>query len=331
MEVLFSLVPVLLFLYCLYLMDSFKLVVKSLLILSLAGGMAAAGLAWVLNSYAILHLEVSFDFFSRYLAPALEELVKALVILALVSAKRIGFAIDAAVYGFAAGTGFALIENITYLISLDDSTGMAIWILRGFGTALMHGGATAILAVILLNGIHRDQHPLLALIFGLLTVIVIHSLHNHFFLNPFLQTLVIFIVLPVLFILVFKQGTVRLRNWLEIEFSNEIELLSMINQGRFTNTKAGSYLISLKNFFPAETILDLYCYISLYLELSINAKRNMMLKECGFPIPEDSGLSGKLTELKSLRKQIGKTGELALQPLIRMKYKELWKINQLKK
>ena len=59
---------------------------------------------------------------------------------------RIGFLVDAAIYGFAVGAGFALAENLYYL-HLAAEAGMGTWIVRGFGTALMHGGTTALFAV----------------------------------------------------------------------------------------------------------------------------------------------------------------------------------------
>jgi len=54
-----------------------------------------------------------------------------------------------------------------------------------------------------------------------------------------------------------------------------------------------------------------------------------MLKENEFPIIIESDLPAKLNELAHLRKQIGKVGEMALKPLIRMDYRNLWKLNQL--
>ena len=47
--------------------------------------------------------------------------------------------IDAAIYGFAVGAGFAFIENIYYLHSLEHHK-IVVWIIRGLGTAVMHGG-----------------------------------------------------------------------------------------------------------------------------------------------------------------------------------------------
>lgn len=207
---------------------------------------------------------------------------------------------------------------------------MLIWIIRGLGTALMHGGCTSLFAMIVVAAKNRDQSEWASIVVAFLTAYIIHSGFNHFYINPILQTLGITIIFPLVFILIFKQHESKLQTWLEIEFNSEIELLNMINKGELRSTKAGVYLGSLKGRFAGETIIDMYCYLSLYLELSIKAKRNVMLKESGFPAIIEDDIETKLRELEQVRKQIGKVGELALSPLIRMNYRDLWKLNSLK-
>lgn len=236
--------------------------------------------------------------------------------------------IDAAIYGFAAGTGFALAENIFYIYTNNDPN-LLIWIIRGLGTSIMHGGCTALFALIVVGAKNRDSSLILNFMAAIGLAYLIHSMFNHFYVSPIIQTAGIVVVLPLVFILIFNLNEKQLQNWLEIEFANEVKLLNMINKGHFRNTKAGEYLTSLKSKFKGEVILDMYCFISLYLELSIKAKRNIMLKESGFPPMIEPDINDKLSELKQLRKQIGKVGELTLAPLIRMNYRDLWKLKTL--
>lgn len=330
MEFFFSLFPVLLFLACLFLLDSFKLVSHKFLLLSILWGIMSAGLAFLLNTSLADSLSIDFTTVTRYIAPITEEVLKALLIFILIGFRRIGFAIDAAIYGFAIGAGFALTENIVYIVQLGPDAGLFVWILRGFGTAVMHGGCTALLAMIMMLGIQRDKPAWLSSLPGLALALVVHSGFNHFAINPFLQTALIIIVLPSVFVMVFNQSNNMLQNWLEIEFSNEVDMLRMIRQGKFKSTRAGKYLASIKHHYAPEIIVDMYWYISLYLELSIKAKKNMMLRENGLPVLPEAGIREKLLELQQLRKLIGKTGEMSLRPLIRINHRELWKMNQLK-
>lgn len=329
MAIFFSILPVLLFLIFLFLLDSFKLVINKLLFFSLLWGICSAGIAYLFNKYMLEVGEIKFEVLSRYIAPASEELIKSLYIFLLIYRKRAGFMIDAAIYGFAIGAGFALVENVYYFQNAISSN-LLVLIIRGFGTALMHGGCTALIAIILISGRQRESYYLLHSFFAVASAYIIHSAFNHFYINPVLQTIGIIILLPVIFIFIFRHNEKQLHNWLEIEFSGEVELLQMINRGKLSVTRAGDYLSSLKKRFSGETIFDMYCYIQLYLELSIKAKRNLMLKESGFPPIPEPDIQGKLLELAALRKQIGKVGEITLAPLIRMNYRDLWKLNLLR-
>ena len=327
MEIVFSVFPVVLFLLFLFLMDSFKLVSVNRVISSFIWGIICAFVAYLINSFAVDTFSNSMQVHSKYIAPLLEELIKTGFVLYLVSAKRVGFTIDAAIYGFATGAGFSMIENAYYLYTLPDASSL-VWIIRGFGTSLMHGGCTAIFAVILIGGKIKERKSILSFLIALASVTLLHSFFNHFYISPIIQTLGIIILLPLFFIIVFRYNTNQLGEWLETEFSSEVEMLTMINRGEFSSTKAGEYLLSIKEQFSQEVIFDMYCYLKIYLELSIKAKSNIMLKESGIEIIPDPEALDKLLEIKLLRKKIGKVGELVLSPLVSMNYRNLWKINQ---
>jgi protease PrsW len=329
MVAIFGFVPVLLFLALLFLLDSFKLVKPRLLVLCLLYGIAATGLSYFINTWIVISTGMGFENLSRYAAPVTEEFLKVLVIFYLVAVRQVGFMVDAAIYGFAVGTGFALAENTWYYWNLGTDFNVLLAIIRGFGTALMHGGTMSICAIILIEGIQRNRAAWKAGGIGLLAAMLLHSLFNHFLLNPLMQTMLIIIILPLLLYLVFMHSTRHLQQWLEVAFSSEVDMLRMIRQGQFRNTRAGQYLASLKEHFEPQVLVDIYCFLSLYLELSIKTKRNLMLKENGFPVILESDIPSKLTEFKQVRKQIGIAGEMALYPLVRMRQRELWELNQL--
>ena len=329
MELALSIAPVIVFLLFLFLLDSFKLVIYKILVLSVLWGALSAVIAYFVNILLLENEHLSFETLSQYLAPASEEILKSVFIFLIVRKKQVGFLIDAAIYGFAIGAGFALVENIFYLQNTTDSN-LLVWIIRGFGTALMHGGCTSLFAIILVGAKGRDKSGLASIILAYLTAYIIHSAFNHFYISPVFQTLGVIIIYPIVFISIFKFNENQLQNWLEIEFNSEIELLNMIKRGEFGSTRAGEYLTSLKSRFSGETILDMYCYIQIYLDLSVKAKRNLMLKENGFPVIIEDDIDGKLAEMNELKKRIGKVGEITLSPLIQMNYRDLWKLNSLK-
>lgn len=328
MEYIVTLLPVLLLLFLFYLLDSFKLVPYQWLFVAFLSGCLAALAAFWINTQLISVMNLDFGFYSRTIAPFTEELLKAIIIVVMVKRKRIGFLIDAAVYGFASGAGFAVSENLYYLSVSPDSE-LAFLTLRGFGTAVMHSGCTALLAVLTLGAMNAEKKMAAGFIPGLILAYFIHSSFNHFYFNPILQTLLVTILVPSLLIVIFKYNGLQLQKWLEIEFFSEAELLSRIQKGEFSNSKSGRYVATLKDHFSPETIVDMYCYITLYLELSIKSKRNIMLAECGLPVVKEPDLDEKMNEFRQLRKSLGKSGELALSPLIRLKQRDLWKLTKL--
>src|ERR1700694_3870018 len=104
---LVGLLPVLTFLASLVYLDSYKLVKLRAVITIVASGALVAGAGYVINGYALDLVRIDLTHFSRYVAPVTEELLKGLVIVALIRTHRIGFLVDAAIFGFALGTGFA--------------------------------------------------------------------------------------------------------------------------------------------------------------------------------------------------------------------------------
>src|SRR5438270_12994520 len=106
-----ALIPVVLFLIALARMDTFRLVRPAEIAAALAAGAATAGVSLAINEW-LLHEHVPFAVVSGALAPIGEELLKGALIVVLIVTGRVAFLVDAAIEGFAIGTGFALIENV---------------------------------------------------------------------------------------------------------------------------------------------------------------------------------------------------------------------------
>src|SRR4030095_521251 len=114
LHVLVGTAPVLCFLVALVFLDSYKLVSIRAVITVVACGLLVAGLCYGVNAALLRATMLDAETYSRYVGPAIEELGKGLVIIALIRANRIGFLVDAAIFGFAVGTGFAIVEKTHY-------------------------------------------------------------------------------------------------------------------------------------------------------------------------------------------------------------------------
>jgi len=324
LNALVGLLPVICFLGGLVYLDSYRLVgIRWVLGAIVAGGLLAGG-AYLLNGLLIGLLDIEFATYSRYLAPFIEEALKGLVIIVLVWQNRVGFLVDAAIFGFSVGAGFAVVENTYFLQILPDmSTGA--WIVRGFGTAIMHGGATAIFVVAgrALISQRKELGPA-AWLPGLVMAAVIHSLFNHFFFSPVMTTIGVLIVLPVIMTIVFQQSEKSVEGWLDVGFDADTELLELLNSGALSESRVGEYLHTLKQRFEGPIVADLLCYLRIHVELALRAKGLMMMRESGFKVTADEETRAKLEEMKFLETSIGKIGKLALKPFLHMSRKDLW-------
>lgn len=326
---LVSLLPVMIFVITLDRMDSYKLVRPQFILWLLVAGGTMAALSYFINAEAIELLHFNFQNYSRFGAPVIEECLKASILVVLFRASRIGFLIDAAIIGFAVGSGFAVFENFYYLTT-DPEAHMGVWIIRGFGTALMHGGCTAIFAVMAqaLTEHHTKTNP--ALFFpGLVLAMVLHSIFNHFPGSPILATMGTMLSLPIILALVFRIGGREVHNWLEVDFSVHQHMLEQIEHGEFTASPSGRFLSELHDKFHDLIIADMVRYVRLHTELVLRAEGLLIAREHGMEIPIDTDIHQKFAEMHKLQKKIGRTAFSTIKAHLHITREDLWELHML--
>jgi RsiW-degrading membrane proteinase PrsW (M82 family) len=325
-----ALLPVLLFLAALLYFDSFRLLQPRTVLAMVGIGAVAAAASYPINTFAYGHFAGEFQSYSRYVSPWIEEFLKAVPLLFLIRTRRVGMQVDAAIVGFAIGTGFALVENLYYLASRPQAT-LLVQVIRGFGTAIMHGGTTTILAMISVTLYEkRPGSGLYIWLPGYLAAVVLHSGFNHLLVRPALATLVVLLVLPFAIYSVFQYSERVLRAWLDSDLDSKVALLESIQSGTFLDSSSGRYLRSLRERFRGEDLADMLCYVRLHGELAVRAKGVLLLRESGMEqLPIDAATRASLAELAQLERAIGATGMLALRPLIMASGKDVWQLRLL--
>ncbi len=322
-----SLFPVLGFVLGLVLMDGYKLTPWRMLGACFLAGLASAGLSLgIYRSLFFLFPGVESQY-PRYIAPVIEELTKGTFLYWLFRRKKIGFLVDATIYGALIGAGFAFLENIFYLLTWSEKN-LLLWAVRGFGTALMHSGMTALAAVLTIDLLELRQYRLpAALLSGLAVAALLHSLFNHFVLAPVTATLVLLLVVPPVILVAFTRSEAKLKSWLRESFDSDVALLDIICGGQVRNSRIGDYLQTLKEHFPGEMLADMVCYVRVHAELSLKAKGLLFFKENGLPLPQDPEVSDLFEELYALKKNLGYAGCLAVAPILQQTDRDLWQLH----
>lgn len=329
LALLVGLGPVVLFLAGMVVLDGYKLVSRRAVLTSLAFGGVAAVAAWALNHLVLDSGLVTPGGLRRWVAPVIEEALKASWIFLLVRRGRVAFLVDAGIHGFAVGTGFAVVENLYYAGSLGAS-GIPVWVVRGLGTAIMHGGATAIAGVVARD--LSERHRSIAvrwLLPGYGLAVLVHAGFNQLPLPPQLATSCIVIVVPVMLVAAYERSERQTREWLGSTFDRDAELLQLIHTGEIADTKVGRYLSSLQAHFTGPVVADMLCLLEIRAELALRAKGRLIAQGAGVELPPDRDVLVRLRELRHLERSIGPTGLLAIQPFLSAGSRARWEVRLL--
>jgi RsiW-degrading membrane proteinase PrsW (M82 family) len=316
--------PVILFLGVLVLMDSFKLARPSAIASAIVWGIVAAFIGNAVYSLLGPVLPLSPAGYSRFVAPLTEETAKAAFIAYLILRRRIGFPVDAAQLGFAVGTGFAVIENFEYLRVLSDA-GFVLWAVRGLGTAMLHGAATAVFAMLSQTATERYRDRLIvAFLPGWIAAVAIHAAFNLLPISPVAMTATLLVALPLIMLWVFQRSERTTREWVGAGLDLDLMLHETFASEALPLTRFGTYLQELRKRFPGPVVVDMLCLLRVELELSIQAKAVLLARDAGVAMPVHPDARSAVEEIRYLRASIGRTGLLALGPVHVTSHRDDW-------
>lgn len=317
-------------------LDAFNLInAREIAILLDAGGLIAA-LSFVANWLVLDSFPISFSAYSRYVSPIIEETLKAAPLILLFARNRLGFKVDAAIAGFAVGAGFSVIENIWYLFLITDAN-VTAWLVRGFGTAIMHGGATAIFAIISHEMTERQAESAAAhyrfnpLLFapGLIVAIVIHSLFNHFPNQPIITMALTLLLAPATIFLALIRSDYATQQWLAADRAAHQSMLADIRAGVFAETERGRAIAAIVERL-GDKAAEARAFVELKTELILRAEELIHAAQAGQSIAPTTDDRMKFTELDRLEASLGKTTLAALAAPLGFTRNDLWELSRLR-
>jgi RsiW-degrading membrane proteinase PrsW (M82 family) len=336
LKALIAVAPVVICLFVFERLDAFKLVSVGETLVLLGAGATLTVVCYFANGGVLDEFPVGFDRYARYVAPIVEETLKGGLIVALFAFNRLGYLIDAAIAGFAIGAGFAVAENAFYLHEFAKA-GLGVWIVRGFGTALMHGGATAILAVLSLflyaprlrGEVVRFRLNILLFLPGLVAAILIHMAFNHFPEQPLIAMTVVLAATPLILFALFALGETQAHRWLAEDSQAHAALLAAMRGHAFDTTPAGLALTALGQRLGPALARDLNDYVRLNAELVVAAEADLLAIEAHKATERDPGRREAFGRLHGLERRLGRTVTMAVRQHLRFSRDDLWKMHEL--
>jgi hypothetical protein len=148
-------------------------------------------------------------------------------------------------------------------------------------------------------------------------------------LPPVAMTALLLVALPAIVLFVFQRSEAVTRDWVSAGLDLDLMMLDVFSSETFSHTKFGHYLQELRDRFPGPVVADMLCLLRVELELSVQAKAAVMVREAGVILPVHDDARHALAEVQYLRSSIGTTGVLALQPFGVTSHRDAWHRNLL--
>jgi RsiW-degrading membrane proteinase PrsW (M82 family) len=332
-----ALVPVLALLAIFTWLDAFKLMsLKEILALLVLGGIAAVAV-YPISGRLIDTLPIGFSNYSRFVAPWIEEAIKAAIIIMLFGLNRIGYKLDAVISGFAIGAGFSVIENIIYL-TIYTNYGAGTWLVRGLGTAVMHGTTLAILAAIAHELAERETREAASefdfrpwwFVPGFLAAVAIHTLFNQFPERPLLAMLGAAMFAPIALMAIFNFGTTEAQSWLVAERAEHKAQLDALRAGSWPDSPSGKKIAALAERLGPELAPRVRRYWELQAYLVGEAEETLLEEAAGDAEYDPAELRAAFAEREELRRSLGTSTFAQLSQLLPFSRNDEWELSELR-
>jgi RsiW-degrading membrane proteinase PrsW (M82 family) len=332
-----ALIPVLVLLAVFIWLDAFKLMsLREVLVLLVLGGLGAIA-AYPVSGRLLDTLPIGFSLYSRFVAPWIEEAIKALIMIVLFRMNRIGYKLDAVISGFAIGAGFSVVENIIYLTVFPHyATGT--WLVRGFGTAIMHGTTLALLAAIAHEFAERETREaagdfdfsLLWFVPGYGVAVALHMAFNQFPDRPLIAMLGAVVVAPLALVAILSLGTAEAERWLKSECAEHRAQVEALRAGRWPDGPSGTKIAALARRLDEQSASRIRRYWELQAWLVAEAEETMIEEAEGDAAFDPTQIRSAIAELDGLRRALGRSTFAALQALLPFSRNDYWEVGELK-
>jgi len=297
-------------LFWIHTLDKYKTGEKWVVGISVLAGLAAYYAATQINPATMRFGWVDYDQMVRFVAPTVEEILKAVILFFLVRRAKFTYFVDGAIYGFAVGIGFAVIENFEYIFGHSD-VAMAVAVNRVISTNLMHAAATAVTGIVL--GWARFGKPALRLplyLTGVLPAIALHTGYNNLVTRVTSGLLLVYAIFvgagaAGLIILMIRRGLKEEQGWIQEKLGaadrvEQQEVAAVQNIDRMEPV-----FKRLTDTFGAETAKRIEQLLVIQARLGIQRKAAEKMSDEKMRLAIQAQIGELRIEMETIRKQIG--------------------------
>lgn len=316
-------------LYVIYTLDLYKTgAFRSVLMCFAWGGAAFAGAYFTNRTIYLQHLAPR-ETIIQFIAPVVEEILKALILIYLVRRPNFTYFVDGAIYGFAAGMGFAVFENYEYILESSDA-GLGLAISRVLSTNLVHASASALVGVALgLSRFRRTWGKLGLLLGGLLAAMLLHMAFNNVVTRVESSLLLVFSAVigigaaGFIAYLIFR-GLAEEKAWIEEKLGDADRVTRQ--EATYVNrlSDVTELLKPLEKFFGEDKMPQVERFLVIQARLGILRKTLDKLNDARMRGAVEKQMDDLRVEMDTLRKGLGAYNMLHLRGILPSEASPLW-------
>lgn len=274
-------------------------------------GILVYGMVAALNSQVLLGMGiVRVDTLVRFIAPWVEEILKALLFLYLFRKINFTYFVDGAITGFAIGIGFAIVENYEYIFSYQNAA-MGVAISRVISTNLIHAAATATTGIAFgLARFHKGLRMVGIILGGLGLAILLHMGFNNLVNQVSSSFLLLYaasvgILATVVIYILIKRGLVQAKNWIQEKLGTADRVTANEAQAVQKISDAKHLLAPLEEMFGQQQAAQIHKFLLIQARLGIHRKNMEKFQNPQMVQETEKEIVSLQTEMDTLRREMG--------------------------
>jgi hypothetical protein len=208
---------------------------------------------------------------------------------------------------------------------------------RGLGTAVMHGTTCAVLAASAHEFAERETRDAVAefdfnplwFVPGYLIAVAIHTAFNQFPERPLIAMVATLAIAPFVIMAIFRFGAVEAQQWLSEERAGTRAALEAWEAGKYPDDESGRKIAALVKRSDEKTAARMreYCQLLTWLLLQAEDTLHDQVEDT-----EKLHIVGRTAfeRLDALKRELGKTNVATLRALLPFSRNDYWEISELK-
>ncbi len=324
-------IPIL-FLYIVRALDLYRTGAFRFIFTSFIWGLIAYLIAAQINPAMIKMGLVSQENMVRFSAPVVEEILKGIILIILIRQASFTYFVDGAIYGFAAGIGFAIIENFEYVLG-NPETAVIQAVGRVLSTNLMHATGSGIIGIALgIARFDRSTKRILVLLTGLGLAMSIHIAFNNLVTRVNSGLLLLYAAVAgfsgagfIAYMIL--RGLKEEKEWIEEKLSEEEGVTAQEATAVQQLSSMQKFLAPVVEKFGAEKASQIEEFLLMQAKLGILRKTLAKFAESGeenLRQATENQISALRSDMDELRRQVGTYCMLYLRGTFLQESSPLW-------